>query len=68
MQSNSGVKLAYDNLSRKGTITTIDVVREEIRGNVADVNSMIHYKDGTSINDHEPLVRENGSWLITSRR
>ena len=63
---SDGVKLACDNLSRKGTITTIDVVGEEIRGNVADVNSMIHYKDGTSINDHEPLVKENGSWMITS--
>ena len=59
-----GVKGVCDKMSRNGTIASVEVTNEVIRGQGADVTSTLHFKDGSSTSDHEPMVREGGNWKI----
>jgi hypothetical protein len=60
-----GIKGVCDKISRNGTLTSVDVTDETIRGEGATVTDKIHYKDGTSIDDHGNFMKIDGSWLIT---
>jgi hypothetical protein len=60
-----GFKGICDKNTKNGTITSIDPVSEEIRGEGATVTVTIHYKDGSAKqNDKSGLVRQNGKWLL----
>lgn len=60
-----GMKGIWDQSTRNGNIERIEILREEIRGEGATVYFRIHFKDGTTKNDDEPLIKENGVWKIT---
>jgi len=59
-------KELWDDVTRKGTITKVEILKEEIRGEGATVRFKIHYQDGKSLESEEELLREDGSWKITS--
>jgi len=53
--------------TRDGTYIGIDIKSETIRGEGAVVVSDIHYKDkDDKLGDKSSLVRENGSWKIST--
>jgi hypothetical protein len=45
-------------------IDSIEITKEEITGEIADVLGTIKYKDGTSENINQKLVKENGDWKL----
>lgn len=60
-----GMKGMWDQATRNGTIDRIEFLREEVRGEGATVYFRIHFKDGTTKDDDEPLLKEEGVWKIT---
>ncbi|MGO8758324.1 MAG: DUF4878 domain-containing protein [Terracidiphilus sp.] len=61
-----GVKGVCDKMSKGGTMTSVDIVSETVRGEGADVNAKLHFKDGSTTEDHEPMVKEKGAWKIAT--
>ncbi len=62
-----GSRGMWDEITRNGTIREIEVLSEEIRGEGATVRFKIHYKDGSTKNEDEPLVQEDGQWKLDVR-
>ena len=60
-----GMKGAWDKTTRNGTIEKIEILKEEVRGEGANVFFKIHFKDGKTKDDDEPLIKEDGRWKIT---
>ncbi len=60
-----GWKGAWDEATRNGTIQKIEILKEEVRGEGAEVDFRIHFKDGKTKDDDEPLIKEDGKWKIT---
>jgi hypothetical protein len=50
---------------KHGGIASVQVEREEIRGDLATVQVLIRFKDGSEKRDTEKLVRRDGRWRIT---
>ncbi len=64
-QSAGGVKGICDQWTRKGTIKSFEIVKEEILGDRATVTARILYKDGSVLDpDVTRLIKENGAWKI----
>ncbi len=61
-----GVKGACDKMTQGGTMTSVEILNETIRGEGADVNSRLHFKNGSTSEDHEPMVKEKGEWKIAA--
>jgi hypothetical protein len=59
-------KVLWDAVTRKGSITKVEILKEEIRGEGATVRFKIHYKDGRTFECEEDLIKENGSWKLAS--
>ena len=65
-QMGGGMKGACDKATKFGSITSIEPVSEEIRGEGATVVVNLHFKNGsTREKDKTGLVREGGSWRLT---
>ena len=65
-QLAGGIKGICDKDTQNGTVTKVDIVSQNIRGEGATVIANIFYKDGsTRNNDKTSLILENGSWKIT---
>ena len=62
---SSGVKGTLDKVTRNRNIARIEILDEKIRGDEAKVDFIIHFKDGTTKKESEPLIKENGVWKIT---
>jgi len=60
-----GWKGSWDQTTRNGTIQRIEILKEEVRGEGATVHFRIHFKDGKTKDDDEPLIKEGGQWKIT---
>jgi hypothetical protein len=60
-----GVKGVWDHNTRNGTIDRIEILSEEVRGEGATVHFRLHFKDGNTKEDGEPLIKEKGHWKIT---
>src|SRR5271157_2288618 len=61
-----GVKAACEKSSHGGTITSIEVKSETVRGEGATVIVDIHFKDNSvKRDDRTELIKENGSWKIS---
>jgi hypothetical protein len=60
-----GTKGIWDRETRNGTIEKIEITKEEIRGEGATVYFKVYFKDGSSKDTKEPLVKETGQWKIT---
>jgi len=65
-QMSGGWKSICDKKTKNGSITSMEPVEEEIRGEGATVVVTIHFKDGTEKeNDKTGLIRQDGKWRIT---
>ena len=63
---SGGIKGVCDKMTRSGELVSVEVIRQSERGEGADVTSKLHFKDGSTSEDHEPLIKVNGDWKITS--
>ncbi len=60
-----GGKSMSDEMTRNGTMTKIEIVSTEVRGEGATVKARAHYKDG-GVEDHDvSLVKQEGKWKVT---
>ena len=60
-----GMKEVWDRETKNGSIDRIEIVGEQIRGEGAAVYCRFHYKDGSTKDSSESLIKENGVWKIT---
>jgi hypothetical protein len=64
--AEGGFKGIIDKATKNGTIISVDIKSEKIRGEGATVAARVSYKDGSSEeDDNYPLIKENGSWKVT---
>jgi hypothetical protein len=64
-QLSGGIKGTCGRISRNGSITRVEITKEEIQGENATVTANISFKDGsTKSNDKINLIKEKGSWKI----
>lgn len=63
---SGGMKSNCDRATRNGTIQKVEVLKEDIRGEVATVFFKVLFKEGKIKKDSETLVKENGLWKIKS--
>ncbi len=54
-----------DEIKREGGLKSINIQSEEITGDTAKVVFVITYGNGTTKNDNEKLIKEQGAWKIT---
>jgi len=60
-----GTKNMLDKVTRNGTIDTLEILSEQVRGEGAIVYLKIRFKDGNTVNAKDSLVKENGDWKVT---
>jgi len=60
-----GLKSGCDRATRNGTVARVEITNEQIRGEGAAIRLVIHFKDGSSKEDNETLIKEGGSWKLT---
>jgi hypothetical protein len=61
----SSLKAQWDALTKNGSLETIEILKEDVRGEGARVHFRLHFKDGATQDSAEPLIQENGVWKIT---
>jgi len=61
-----GIKGVCDTMTRNGKLVKVEIIKESERGEGADVTSRLHFKDGSTNDDHEPLIKVNGDWKIST--
>ena len=60
-----GGKGMSDEMTQNGTMSKLEIVSSEVRGEGATVKARVHLKDG-SVQDHDvSLVKQDGKWKIT---
>lgn len=60
-----GFKRLCDMNTRNGQIKTVEIMKEDIRGEGATVHARILFNDGkTKDNDITELIREKGTWKV----
>ena len=59
-----GSKNMWDGITKNGTLASIEILREEQRGEGASVSSRFHYKDGSTDDQTWSLKKDNGKWVI----
>jgi hypothetical protein len=63
---NGGVKGLCDENTHHGTMTALEIVSEDVKGEGAKVLVNIHFKNGkTTQREGNWLILENGSWKVT---
>ncbi|MCI0418959.1 MAG: hypothetical protein L0312_07040, partial [Acidobacteria bacterium] len=55
----------WDDITRKGTIERIEILREETRGEGATIQFKLHYKDGSVFEAQEKMIKEDGNWKLS---
>jgi hypothetical protein len=55
-------KLVWDSITKQRTIKSVEVGKEQVRGEGATVSLKIVYKDGSSIEAEEEMIKEDGKW------
>lgn len=65
-ETKGGLKEVADNATKGGTISAVDVLKEEIKGDAATVIITIRFKDGTAEENAKNGLRQvGGTWFIT---
>jgi hypothetical protein len=57
-----GMQGFCDDSTRKGTLQRVEILKVEVRGEGARVYYRLHFKDGSTKEDHDDLIKENGAW------
>lgn len=60
----SGLADGTRQVKSKGGIKSIDIAKEEVVGETADVQSKVNFGNGESKTDKSKLIKENGEWKI----
>ncbi len=55
----------WDDITKKGSITKVEILKEEIRGEGATVRFKLLYKDGSVFEGEEKLLKEDGKWKLS---
>ncbi len=64
-EAAGGFKGICDQWTKKGTIKSFEIVKEEVVGDSATVTARIVYKDGSVLDpDVTRLVKQDGGWKI----
>lgn len=62
---NQGMeKLLWDGVTRNGRVSTVEILKEEVRGEGATVRFKIHYKNGGPVTLERHLLKEDGDWKL----
>lgn len=56
----------WDKVTKQKSITGIDIQKEDEQRVSSTVDFKVSYKDGTSIETKEVLIKENGFWRLAS--
>ncbi len=65
-QLHGGIKGVCDKGTKNGTVTKVDIVKQDIRGEGATVTAAVFFKDGSKESEQiSQLILESGSWKIT---
>jgi len=60
-----GGKSMSDEMTHQGTMTKLEIVSEEVRGEGATVKVRVHFKDGGVEDQDVSLVKKDGKWKVT---
>lgn len=63
-ENRGGMKAAWDSETRNGAIEKIEILQEDIRGDQATLYFRLHFKDGSTRDDHGPLMKQGSVWKI----
>lgn len=55
-------------IKRHGGIANIEITKEEVTGEVADIYYVTHFKDGTNDNTSDRLIKTRGGWKIAPQK
>ena len=61
---NGGIQGICNRQTRNSTLQHVEILRVKVQGEAATVYYRLHYKDGTSREDHDDLIKENGEWKV----
>ena len=57
-----GMQGLCDQQTQKGALQPVEILKVDVRGEGARVYYRRHYKDGSTKEDHDDLIKENGEW------
>ncbi len=60
-----GGKSMSDEMTHSGTMTKLEIISEEVRGEGATVKARVHFKDGGVQDQEVSLVKQDGKWKVT---
>jgi len=60
-----GGKTISDEMTHNGTMTKVEILSTDIRGEGAEVKARIHFKDDSVEDQDISLVKQDGDWKIT---
>jgi hypothetical protein len=64
MAKFDGGKMMSDEMTHNGTMTKVEILETNVRGEGAEIKARIHFKD-SSVNDTNiSLVKQDGDWKI----
>lgn len=64
-QMTGGLKGFCDKSTRNGTLTKVEITKEDVRGEGATVFAKLVFKDGSSDNNDKTfLIKQNGAWKV----
>lgn len=52
-------------IKRHGGISNVEITKEDVTGEVADISYVIHFKDGSNIIDSDRLIKTRSGWKIS---
>lgn len=56
---------ASEDIKQRGGITSIDILTEDVNGDIANVTSKTTFGNGQSTTDASRLLKEDGEWKIS---
>lgn len=59
-----GIKSICDIATRNGTLSSVEILSESISGEGSSVGFRLHYKDGSTVDDHVQLIKVKGDWKM----
>jgi len=63
-----GLKPLCDAQTKYGTLTQVDIVQVEIKGDEAYVTARLRFKDRTTLGEKTKLIKEKGEWKVALGR
>ena len=61
---NGGIQGICNRQTRNSTLRRVEILKVEVQGEGATVFYRLRYKDGTTREDHDDLIKENGEWKV----